>query len=182
MLYINDLPDVIPEFIEIKMFADDVKIYNIGALDPVKTQICLTKIEEWSNMWQLPISEKKSAVLHVGRNNGRHHYNLFGANIESKKEVRDLGILIDEKLRFDRHITNIACSAYLRCNHILKCFRTRNLNTYISAYKTYVRPLLEYSTEVFNPSTRKLVKQMEKPQRFFTRNALKKCGMGNMLY
>ena len=67
-------------------------------------------------MWQLPVSKTKFAILHVGRNKIRHHYNFFGAVIESKKEVRDLGILVDEKLRFDKHVNNITCLAHLRGN------------------------------------------------------------------
>ena len=41
---------------------------------------------------------------------------------------------------------------------------------------------LEYSTEVFNPTTKRLVQRLERPQRFFTRIALKKCGIKNKTY
>jgi hypothetical protein len=33
----------------------------------------------------------------------------------------------------------------------------------ISAYKTYVRPVLEYATEVYNPKSINLKKKIEKP-------------------
>jgi hypothetical protein len=43
----------------------------------------------------------------------------------------------------------------------------------MTAYKTYVRPKLEYGTEVFSPHYKKLIKRLEKPQRTYTRKVLK---------
>jgi hypothetical protein len=43
----------------------------------------------------------------------------------------------------------------------------------ILAYKTYVRPILEYATEVYNPYKISLKKRMEKPQRTFTKKISK---------
>ena len=42
--------------------------------------------------------------------------------------------------------------------------------------------MLEYATEVFNPQSAKLVRTIEKPQRFFTKVALRKCGYRSLPY
>lgn len=44
---------------------------------------------------------------------------------------------------------------------------------FIRAYKTYVRPKLEYGTEVFSPHLKGMIKRLEKPQRTFTKKVLK---------
>ena len=67
LLYINDLPEVVCNGIEVRMFADDVKMYNFGPLDPDSLQLCLNKIAEWSEIWQLPIAENKTINLRIGR-------------------------------------------------------------------------------------------------------------------
>ena len=178
LLYINDLPEVVCNNTKVRMFVDDVKMYNLGPLSSDSLQLCFNKILEW----QLPISENKTITLHIGKNNPRFSYHLGGLRIEGKDEVRDLGILIDKDLRFEKHITNITKRAFLRANHILKCFNSSKIEVYTKAFKTYVRPLLEYSTEVFGPCSKKMIRQMERPQRFFTRIAMKKCGIEKMNY
>ena len=42
--------------------------------------------------------------------------------------------------------------------------------------------MLEYATEVFSPQSARLIRQMEKPQRFFTRVALRRCGLRDLNY
>ena len=52
----------------------------------------------------------------------------------------------------------------------------------VIAYKTYIRPILEYATEVFNPDTVKLKKKLEKIQRTFTKKVLNYKGIKNLSY
>ena len=178
-LYVNDIPSFLPNDVCIKLYADDLKIY---ASTPVKIQEALIRLEHWSKIWQLPISEEKTFVLHLGQSNPRSPYSLSGKNLEPCSEVRDLGILIDDKLKYEKHIAKITRAAYMRCNHILKVFRSKKVATYAAAYRTYVRPILEYATEIFNPISVKMARLMEKPQRFFTRVALKRCGYHQLSY
>lgn len=43
------------------------------------------------------------------------------------------------------------------------------------AYKTYVRPLVEYASEIWNPSLKYQIARIEKIQKYFTRVSLRKC-------
>jgi hypothetical protein len=47
------------------------------------------------------------------------------------------------------------------------------MNLKVLAYKTYIRPILEYATEVYNPYLKTLIKRLEKPQRTFTKKILR---------
>ena len=66
-------------------------------------------------------------------------------------EVRDLGILLDDDRRFKHHISQITTRAYQRIAVIFRGFCTRKLTFLIRAYKTYIRPILEYCTQIWNP-------------------------------
>ena len=91
--------------------------------------------------------------------------------------MKDLGILIDSKLEFNEHVNQISKTAYFKIHQILRVSKTRDLSTLIFLYNTYVRPQLEYASEVWNPSKQNLIQKIEKIQKFFTRIALKKCGL-----
>ena len=65
--------------------------------------------------------------------------------------VRDLGVLIDFSLHFDKHIDNIIKKASNVSKLILWSFSTRDQNILIKAFCTYVRPILEYSFPVWSP-------------------------------
>jgi len=52
---------------------------------------------------------------------------------------------------FDKHIDRIFAKAYSRIGLLFRGFVSRNLHVFRRAYITYVRPLLEYSSNVWSP-------------------------------
>ena len=109
-------------------------------------------------------------------------YKLFEKRIVETECIRDLGILIDRNLSFSDHIKKIVKQGYLCSYQLLKILKTRDLNTLVLAYKTYIRPLLEYGTEIWNPKTKQNIIKLEKIQKFFTRKAFYKCGLAKRPY
>ena len=82
-------------------------------------------------------------------------------------EVRDLGILLDDDLRFKHHISQITTKAYQRIAVIFGGFCTRNVTFLIEPYKTYIRPILEYCTQIWNPYSIGEIIEIEKVQKYF---------------
>ena len=54
-------------------------------------------------MWQMPFNISKCKCLHMGRSNSNHVYSMSGRDIEQTVEERDLGVLIDNQLKFHDH-------------------------------------------------------------------------------
>ena len=63
--------------------------------------------------------------------------------ISSVKEFKDLGVVIDENLKFASYINHVVANASARAGLIHECFVSKDKHTLTRAYKTYVRPLLE---------------------------------------
>ena len=109
VLYINDLPDDLDSMV--LMFADDTKLFRIikQEEDTDALQRDLTKLESWSSTWLLKFHPDKCKVLTIGdldkieRPRARL-YELENIILEHVSEQKDLGIYIDEKLRFDFHL------------------------------------------------------------------------------
>ena len=95
------------------------------------------------------------------------------------KTVRDLGILVDDNLKFNSHINEIIKRSNQRANLIHRTFLSRNKSSLITAYKVYVRPLLEYNSIIWSPSQIGLINNIESVQRSFT-NRLP--GFNNLSY
>ena len=76
---------------------------------------------------------------------------LDGTVLPAPTLVNALGILIDSGLTFSAHIDKITSKAFQRSYLIRKCFRSRDTNILLKAFKTYVRPLVEGNSAVWSP-------------------------------
>ena len=69
LIFINDLPDSIANFV--KIFADDTKVYStistISDSDCNKLQGDLIQSSDWSDIWELRFNAKKCKSLHIGK-------------------------------------------------------------------------------------------------------------------
>ena len=98
-IYINDLPDYVKS--SCKIFAYDMKIYaKVGNMaDVERIQKDIDELVEWSRTWLLNFNAGKCKVMHVGAN-----YLMEGTEIQAVSEEKDLGVVVDDKLKFSRHI------------------------------------------------------------------------------
>ena len=83
--------------------------------------------------------------------------------------VSDLGVTIDCNLKFSIHINGIISKAKQRIYLLFKSFFTRNIALMVTAYKTYVLPILEYCSSIWSPSNLGDIDRIEDVQRFFTK-------------
>ena len=153
IMYINDLPDYNSDMnTDISLFADDSKISTVlsDVSERSTTQERLNQFMEWADRWQLQIAEHKCCVLTHG-SDILPTYNLNGVQLQNVKEFRDLGIIVDADCLFKQHISHICRKAYCSINVIFRCFHTANIAALIISYKSFVRPMLEYCSTVWNP-------------------------------
>ena len=94
---------------------------------------------------------------------------MNGTAIPQTQEVRDLGVLQSNNSKYRTHIQNVSKKARRIMGLLLRTFRSRNPKVLLPIYKTLIRPLVEYGTPIWNPYTKKDVKEIEHVQRFFTK-------------
>ena len=83
--------------------------------------------------------------------------------------MKDLGVIVDKHLTFTEHINSIIKKASTRSILIHKCFLSRDRNSLLKAYAVYVRPLVEYSSQIWSPHCKKYINDLESVQRKFTK-------------
>ena len=79
-------------------------------------------------------------------------------------QVKFLGIIFDKNLNFDKHIDNI----YERCMKRLNLLKAicgnswgANTETIIYTYRTFIRPIMEYSAVLFAHADKKLLEKLQ---------------------
>jgi hypothetical protein len=173
LVFINDIDVICHGRSRIKLFADDLKIYNIVDIsNPTATlQLSLDQLVNWSADWQLPINIKKCSVLTINRSeiHTSHVYYLDGSPLAKSTSVMDLGIEINSDLSFQSHIGSIVSKARQRVGVLFRGFRNRQISFLKKAFITYIRPLLEYNSNIWNPTHVYLTDLLESVQRSFTK-------------
>ena len=97
-------------------------------------------------------------------------YYLDGLPLARSTSVMDLGIEINSDLSFQSHIGSIVSKARQRVGVLFRGFHTRQVSFLKKAYITYIRPLLEYNSNIWNPTHVYLIDLMENVQRAFTKH------------
>ena len=105
---------------------------------------------------------------------------INGVQLLNVKEFRDLGIIVDADCLFKQHISHIYRKAYCSINVIFRCFHAANIAALIISYKSFVCPMLENCSTVWNPYIPArhylgMTDQVEKVQRYFTRRVYQRC-------
>lgn len=95
--------------------------------------------------------------------------------LEYVSTARDLGVTVDAELSFSAHCENLAKEAKRAAFLTLRCFQSSRVEPLLRAYTTYVRPKLEYASQVYSPALRKHSEKLERVQRYYTRRLFVKC-------
>jgi len=90
-----------------------------------------------------------------------YYYSVNNVPLSHVDKVRDLGIIVDSSLKFDKHISLIVHKAMNRSRLILKCFHSRDRVLLTIAFRTYVRPILEYCSAVWSHYFKYLITKIE---------------------
>ena len=156
-----------------QLYADDLELYTAINVDCDKNELQerLNDLQAWSNTWQLKISYKKCVTMLISTAGPKPNIELKLGNdvIPPTSDVKDLGVLIDNKLAFTVHINHVVAKAFARANLISKCFISKDIPTLMHAFNVYVRPLLEYASCVWSPYHASKITQIERVQRRFTK-------------
>ena len=171
--YINDMPNTISSFIY--MYADDTTVSRevCSSEDCKALQSDVNHIQTWSDTWQLKFNSSKCKVMHIGHANTHAKYfmkhNGSEMVLESASEEKDLGVWIDEKLKFTNHVGHVMAKSNQILGLIKRSFVYRDTEVIKKLFTTLVRPHVEYANTVWHPRFKKDVEHIEKVQRRATR-------------
>ena len=174
VLFINVLPDVIPEDSEAALYADDTKTFQqiTSEVDAQHLQQTLTDLTTWSSINNIKFNETKCKVLTVSRKKQpiTFNYHISSTNLHRVQEEKDLGVIITWNLSWDSHIHKITAKA----NKLLGLLRRTcpcltDVSIRRTLYLSLVKSQLCYASEVWSPHIQAQKIQLEQVQRRATR-------------
>ncbi len=107
--------------------------------------------------------------MHLGSKISKAEYMMDGTTPESITEEKDLGVLIDDELKFHKHVS----AAISKANHTLgivkRTFDTLDKELLPIVYKHQIRPHLKYGNTIWHPRYVADMNKVERVQRRATK-------------
>ena len=109
----------------------------------------------------------KCQVLHVTKNKHpiKHKYILHGQALESVTSAKYLGLDISSDLSYNTHISRVTNTAYKTLGFLKRNITTKNEKVKQLAYKSLVRPQVEFASSIWSPHTKANIRKVEMIQR-----------------
>ena len=174
-LLVNDLPSVVKT--DCLMFADDLKIFQkVRNHDDVqRLQNDIDAVTKWAAVWGLKLNPSKCKTFKITLKRDIYPsvYQISGSTLQEVTSIRDLGVVLDQKLTFADH-TNVIVSKANRALGLLmrslqatspRCKLDRR--AVFAAFNANVRAILEYCSVVWAGASKCHLVRLERVQHKF---------------
>ena len=165
---------------EYKLFTDDTKLYLSFDVEDcasavLRGQSNIDKLVAAGESLGLEMNVSKCVCVHFFRKSlgsssfQLPHYTINDSPIRVVTSHKDLGVLVDDTLKFHPHINNVVCFANNLTTNILSSTLCRESEFVLNIYLFHIRPLLEYGCCLWNTGYMGDLRLLERVQRRWTR-------------
>ena len=167
LVFVNDMPELVESMMY--LFADDNKVFKVirhPTRDRDDMQIDLDKLYSWSKVWLMRIHPDKLFGMEIGgwRENPQHDYTVGPMLVKHSKMEKDIGVEVDDQLRFSSHIDTITKKANSKAGWLRRSFRFMTPILFRPLYIAIVRSQLEYAAPVWSPYRQLEIDKLESVQ------------------
>lgn len=172
LIMISDIDENVKHSI-LSSFADDTRLMKsiTAAADIVLLQEDLDSVYEWTTKNNMSLNGTKFVHLPYGKNQELMSCSTYhsdtGEDISTKDTVKDLGVLFSNDLTYNSHIQMIVNKVKNISSWVYRTFKTREQSTMLTLWKSLVIPHLDYCSQLWSPSKRLLMQDLEKLQKSF---------------
>lgn len=158
-LFVSDMPDI--EKIEKALYADDTTLYTAARSSNIivkRLNSSLLILQDYFVKWKIKMNDGKTQAIIFPFNRRRVRTPTIPLRIEQRtielsEYVNYLGVILDKRLLFNRHISNAI-------NKTNKCFRALyplmaaksklSTSNKLLIYTAVLRPIMSYGSPVWN--------------------------------
>lgn len=163
LLFINDLPEVIPQKAHSFGYADDFKVIVRNQQEMDETT---ERVGNWLISNEMRPNTKKSHVLNI---KGQINAKLLGESLTETKSQRDLGLIVQSNLTWRDNCSLRSTKAMNALFQIKRNIsKASHWTTRLNAYTGYVVPIVTYASQAWLPS-RLGMQEIERVQQVATK-------------
>ena len=174
IIFVNDVDkDITSAFLS--SFADDTRVgFGIkNVSDATILQTDLNSVYSWAEENSMTLNSSKFELLQYGKMKIDSVYSYTDSNgkdIESKENVKDLGIYMSSNSDFTFHIDTIISKVNGLTSWALRSFKSRSADFILTTWKSVILPHLDYGSQLWNPSKKGDIQRLEMVQKHFISN------------
>ncbi|GBM60583.1 putative RNA-directed DNA polymerase from transposon X-element [Araneus ventricosus] len=174
-IYVNEIPSPRNCQTRLRLFADDTDVMSTGESIKVMEDLnyYLEQLGKWLIMWKIKVNaDKCQAVYFTRRRKVPDPPKLHRRAIKWSKDTKYLGITLDSRLTYDKHITNIhkkTRSAKARLYPLLGRNSKLSPKNKLLLYKTILRPKMTYASPVWGAAAHSHIQKLEATQNIIAR-------------
>ena len=167
LVYINDIADDLSGFS--RLFADDTSIgHTAQDVTHLRTLIDtdLDNLQKWSEKWMLKFNPNKTDIMIFNTRNVQNNltFDFCGVSIAPVDNHKHLGIIFSSDCKWNKHIDKLIERTSKQVN-VLRKLKFNLKREYLEKiYMTFIRPILEYSSEVWGNCGQTNCERLEKVQ------------------
>ena len=179
-LYSSPIHDIIRKH-ELKsmIYADDIQIY-VSFKPPEREKVisqinaCIKDIHAWATGNKMSLNASKTEVLYlsskfVSKSSPSVSIIVGDKNVESKAEVRNLGVMMDEHLTMSTHISNLCRSAMTAIRKIGQIRQYLDRQTTLTLVHAFVTSRLDSCNALLANLTEKDIGKLQRLQNIAAR-------------
>lgn len=171
---INDILDAVREVpgVAALLYADDLLIWATSkSFEGLQLALntALRKIELWADRNNMTVSTTKTVfkLFTLSTKPGTIRLQYKGAALEEQDIAKYLGISMDTKLQWKDQVEQAAVRGRKRMKLLKRLTTTKwgaTQDVLSTAYKNYVRPSMEYGSEVFDTASKQALEKLDRAQ------------------
>ena len=131
----------------------------------VKLQKDIDSLGSWTRKWGMRFQPVKCNMMQLTKkltHKIQASYTIEGTVLENVESIKYIGVTITNDLKWNIHIINIFTKANRTLGFLRRNLKSSPQDLKEAAYKTMVRPILEFGSSVWDPYTKGLQDELEK--------------------
>jgi hypothetical protein len=152
LVYMNDLPESLN--IDLMIYADDVTVYiDYNNYNQAKRTLedNIERLTEWAERWNMQFNPTKTEQLNISRKKNHIPIEIrtTEGNIEIVKSHKHLGVVLQKDGKWTEHIEYVVNRTSRRLDILRSNKYILDKKSLEKLYMSYIRPILEYSSQVW---------------------------------
>ena len=170
LMAINQILSDLPNHVAGLLYVDDLVVYTSSTYLPAterRLQNAINKLEKWTGIHGFRFSTRKTVMVHFHRKRSLRRepsVMLYNTQLKCEKNVKYLGLVFDQRLRWTDHISQLKVRA-TKALDILKCvFGTKwegDRTSLLRLYRSLIRSKLDYACFIYWTASESLLKKLE---------------------